>query len=104
MGKSRKRKPTGVNQYTPDFPVLNWAERCGKHLTHQGRLDWLEKNVPEFLREQTLALSYYTLWKTIFDLATKEERRKAIDDIPDDMYRRMTENFILHWWRKKNTI
>lgn len=104
MGNARKRKKQPVVPYQPDFPVLGWAERCGKYLHHKDRIDWLDKNVPEFLREQTLALSYYTLWRTIYDLPEKSDRRKAIDEIPDRMYKNMVENFILHWWQKKNMI
>jgi|LakMenEpi12Oct12_1017442.scaffolds.fasta_scaffold16148_1 hypothetical protein len=100
MVKPRKRKPQAIAPYVSDFPVLKWADRCGKHLHHEERVAWLNENVPEFLHEQTLAISYYTLWKVIHDLPSKAERRAAIDEIPDPMYRRMVENFILHWWNK----
>lgn len=82
-----------------------WAEEAAKGDTHEERMQWIDRNVPENFRALVRDHMVGCLALKIYELPTKEQRRAAIDDIPLDCdppwARSLVECYVLHLWRTR---
>jgi hypothetical protein len=85
-----------------------WAEQASKGETHDERMQWIEKNVPENFRALVRDHMVYYLAQRIYHLPTKEIRRAAIDDIPLDCdptwARSLVECIVLSMWKEERKM
>ncbi len=85
-----------------------WAEQAARGDTHEERMQWIERNVPENFRALVRDHMVGCLAERIFAIPTKEGRRAAIDDIPLDAdpcwSRSLVECLVLSLWKQQRKM
>lgn len=93
---------------TQRLQSVTWAEEASKKGTHDERMQWIDKNVPENFRALVRDHMVAFLADRIYALPTKERRRAAIDDIPLDSdtpwARSLVECYILLRWKQSRKM
>jgi len=87
---------------------LVWAEQAARGETHEERMEWINRNVPDNYRALVRDHMVGCLAARIFQIPTKELRRAAIDDIPLDAdpswSRSLVECLVLSLWKEQRKM
>lgn len=87
---------------------LVWAEQASRGETHEQRMQWIDRNVPEAFRALVRDHMVGYVADRIYALPTKEARRAAIDDIPLDCdppwSRSLVECYVLAKWKEQRKM